>query len=64
MNDFAEQMKKHEILGILRIFCVFQKKAITETQTLLYNILFETEKGSKIFLNFKFKYCALTRYNI
>ena len=56
MNDFADQMKKHEILSVLRIFCVFQKKAIAETQNLLYNILFETEKGGKIFLNFKFKY--------
>eukprot|EP01022_Parablepharisma_sp_SALTPOND_P026755 TRINITY_DN647_c0_g1_i1.p1 TRINITY_DN647_c0_g1~~TRINITY_DN647_c0_g1_i1.p1 ORF type:complete len:1484 (-),score=183.65 TRINITY_DN647_c0_g1_i1:5466-9917(-) len=55
VNDFEEQMKKHEILDILRIFCIFRKKAITETQNLLYNTLFETEKGSKIFLPFKFK---------
>jgi len=54
INDFGEQMKKHEILNILRIFCIFRKKAITETQNLLHNILFETEKGSKIFLPFKF----------
>ena len=55
VNDFKEQMKKHEILNILRIFCVFKQKAITETQNLLHNILFETEKGSKIFLSFKFE---------
>lgn len=39
----------------MRIFCVFDQKAITETQNLLHNILFETEKGSKIFLAFKFE---------
>ena len=48
-------MKKHEILKILRIFCVFKRKGITETQNLLHNILFESEKGTKIFLPFKFK---------
>jgi len=55
VNDFEEQMKKYEILDVLRIFCVFHEKAVNETQYLLHNILFETEKGSKIFLPFKFK---------
>ena len=54
-------MKKHEILNILRMFCIFRQKAITETQNLLHNILFETEKGSKLFLSFKFGYASLRR---
>ncbi len=56
VQDFNERMKKHDILNVLRIFCVFHDKSIIETQNLLYNILFETETGSKVYLASKFEY--------
>ncbi|MDR3547174.1 MAG: hypothetical protein P4M11_02655 [Candidatus Pacebacteria bacterium] len=49
-------MKKYKILEILRIFCVNENKGISSTQDLLYNILFETEIGSKVLLYFTFRY--------
>jgi len=52
--DFEKQMSKHSILNILRLFCIYKEQGITETQNLLYSILFETEKGMKIFLPFTF----------
>lgn len=48
-------MGKHHILNILRLFCLYNQQGITETQNLIYGILFETEKGMKIFLPFIFK---------
>ena len=48
-------MKKNEILKILQIFCVNENKGISGTQNLLYNILFETEIGSKVLLCFTFR---------
>ena len=49
-------MKKFKILEILRIFCVNENKGISGTQDLLYNVLFETEIGSKVLLYFTFRY--------
>jgi len=48
-------MKKSEILKILRIFCVNENKGISSAQELLYNILFETEIGSRVLINFTFR---------
>jgi hypothetical protein len=49
-------MAKHEILNILRIFCVNENKGIRMTQDLLHHLLLENELGRQVQLAASFKY--------